>query len=107
MRIENLIATGANVSVTVNAVDLKEAFMEFQEELYNKMCAEKEKVETYLTQKQTMEMLGCSQPTLWRWNKAGYLRPIKIGAKARYRMSDITKIMEGQIMNNQKQNYYD
>ncbi len=95
MNIKSLIETGANVSVTVSAVELKEAFIEFHEELYNRLRADSDKKETYLTLKQAMETLGCSQPTLWRWNKAGYLRPIKIGAKSRYRMSDISKIMEG------------
>jgi predicted site-specific integrase-resolvase len=37
-----------------------------------------------------------TKPTLWSWNKKGYLTTIKIGGKRRYRMSDVKKILESQ-----------
>ena len=42
-----------------------------------------------------MEMLDVSQSTLWRWQKAGYLVPLNVGGKRRYRMSDVRRILEG------------
>ena len=33
--------------------------------------------------------------TLWRWAKVGYLVPINVGGKRRYRMSDVKRILEG------------
>jgi predicted site-specific integrase-resolvase len=39
--------------------------------------------------------LGISETTLWRWNKIGYLVPINIGGKRRYKMSDVRRILEG------------
>lgn len=41
------------------------------------------------------EILDVDKSTLWRWAKAGYLVPIKIGTKTRYRKSDIEKLLSG------------
>ena len=32
--------------------------------------------------------------TLWHWGRKGYLKPVKIGNKARYRFSDIRHILD-------------
>ena len=47
-----------------------------------------------ITPEQAAETLKVSKVTLWRWEKSGYLIPISIGGKKRYRNSDIAKIME-------------
>ncbi len=52
--------------------------------------------ETYPSSEKVREMLDVSDVTLWRWNKSGYLKPINIGGKRRYRMSDVKKILEGE-----------
>ncbi len=54
-----------------------------------------EKAETYPTPQQVCEILNISSVTLWRWENKGYLIPIKIGGKNRFRMSDIKRILEG------------
>ena len=54
---------------------------------------ETSKPETYLTREKVMEMLEVSPTALWRWEKCGYLIPISIGSKRRYRHSDIMKIL--------------
>jgi hypothetical protein len=51
--------------------------------------------ETYPSPKQVAKILDVDVSTLWRWRKQGYLCPIEIGGKRRYRMSDIKKILEG------------
>jgi len=51
--------------------------------------------ETYPSRDKVMEMLDISSATLWRWQKTGYLMPINVGGKRRYRMSDVKKILEG------------
>ena len=53
------------------------------------------KAETYLSREKTMETLDISSTTLWRWAQMGYLIPLNVGGKHRYRMSDIKRIMEG------------
>ncbi len=51
--------------------------------------------ETYPSRDKVMEMLDVSQATLWRWAKNGYLVPLNVGGKRRYRMSDVKRILEG------------
>lgn len=54
-----------------------------------------QKSETYLSIERVMEMLGVCRGTLWRWQKVGYLVPINVGGKRRYRKSDVMRIIEG------------
>lgn len=51
--------------------------------------------ETYPTREKVMEMLDVCEATLWRWAKNGYLVPLNVGGKRRYRMSDVKRILEG------------
>lgn len=51
--------------------------------------------ETYPSREKVMEMLDVSQATLWRWAKNGYLVPLNVGGKRRYKMSDVKRILEG------------
>lgn len=52
--------------------------------------------ETYPSRERVMEILDVSQATMWRWQKSGYLVPINVGGKRRYRMSDVKRILEGE-----------
>lgn len=52
--------------------------------------------ETYPSREKVMEMLDVSESTLWRWSKIGYLVPLNVGGKRRYRMSDVKRILEGE-----------
>ena len=54
-----------------------------------------QKTETYPSREKVMEMLDVSQSTLWRWQNSGYLVPLNVGGKRRYRMSDVRRILEG------------
>jgi len=49
----------------------------------------------YLTREQVMKKLNIVPSTLWRWNKRGYLVPIKVGGENRYKSTDIERILEG------------
>lgn len=68
--------------------------------MFNGMLAEATKIaevkarDMLITPEQAAETLKVSKVTLWRWEKSGYLIPISIGGKKRYRNSDIAKIME-------------
>ena len=50
--------------------------------------------ETYPSIGKVAEMLGVNKSTLWRWQKEGYLMPVEIGGKRRYKMSDIKRILD-------------
>lgn len=54
----------------------------------------KPKEEKFLTIKQVAQLLGVTEPTLWRWNKEGVLKRTKVGNKVRYKESDVNKVLE-------------
>lgn len=85
-----------DLAITVRLADLVEANRGLIEETKRELAQslEASKLETYLTREKVMEMLEVSPTTLWRWEKCGYLIPISIGSKRRYRHSDILKILE-------------
>lgn len=92
MNIDSLIKSGANVSVTVSLFDLREWA---QELICNQPPVTPEPPERHLTPLQAAKKLGVNVSTLWRWDKSGYLKKIKVGNSVRYRESDVNKIMEG------------
>lgn len=51
--------------------------------------------ETYPSEAKVCEILDVTRTTLWRWKKTGYLIPVEVGGKRRYRMSDINRILNG------------
>lgn len=86
---------GLQVSISlgdlVNA--MRQLIAETRQELEQTIADSK--AETYLSREKTMETLEISSTTLWRWTQMGYLIPLNVGGKHRYRMSDIKRIMEG------------
>ena len=50
--------------------------------------------EKYLSIEKACELLGITKSTAWRWDKSNYLKPISLGGKRRYRMTDINKILK-------------
>ena len=54
--------------------------------------------ETFLTVDEAASRLGVSRTTLWRWDKEGYLKKIKRGKKITYRLSDVERIINGEIL---------
>lgn len=100
----NLIELGErypDLQIVIRLGDLIEAIKVVHNEVvenYEKRIAQEHKAEqeASVSSKQAMEMLGVTKPTLWRWKNEGYLVPFKIGAKNRYRMSDIERIKKQQ-----------
>lgn len=86
-----------DISVTIRLGDLIEAnemlIKRAKEEL--EQLITDQNTETYPTREKVMEILDVSAPTLWRWAKSGYLKPLNCGGKRRYRMSDVRRILEG------------
>jgi len=80
MNIKELINSDANIQIVVNALDLKEFALEIIEEtLAQAKNAKKE--EKYLTVDEVGKILKTTKSTLWRWNKTGYLKTVKVGYK--------------------------
>lgn len=84
---------------TILQVDRSELRAELKE-LYAEIRMEAEQAaiikasERLITPEQAADTLKVSKVTLWRWEKSGYLIPVSIGGKKRYRNSDIAKIIE-------------
>lgn len=94
MRIETLLESGANVSVTVTPTDLKEFAQSLIKEAME-IGGKQKTPERYLTQKEAAEKLRVSENTLWRWKKTNYLTPSKVGNGVYYKLSDIERLLEG------------
>ncbi len=95
MNITKILSEVGNVAIMVNAVDLKEFFLDCQkehDEEKKRLQEEADKNKQLISVGKVREMLGCSRATLWRWSKENYLKPIKIGNKVRYRLGDVLKI---------------
>lgn len=52
--------------------------------------------ERMLTTEQTAKLFQVDISTLWRWEKARILSPVKVANTKRYRMSDIKNLMKGE-----------
>lgn len=59
---------------------------------------------SYITREQMMSDFGISATTLWRWDKAGYLIPCKLGTKVLYKTEDVLKVMEVKRRRNSDEN---
>lgn len=86
---------GLQINITVGELvnAMRQLIAETKQELEQTIADSK--AETYLSREKTMETLDISSTTLWRWAQMGYLIPLNVGGKHRYRMSDIKRIMEG------------
>jgi predicted DNA-binding transcriptional regulator AlpA len=50
--------------------------------------------EKLLAEGDVVKEFGVSKATLWRWKKAGYLKPSKLGRANYYRRADINAAMD-------------
>ena len=98
MGMKDILSSGANVSITVSADDLRTFFAEVAQQVINQekaAQAAKNDVEM-LNQAQVCSYLGVSKATVWRWEKIGYLRPAtRMGARPMYLKSEIEKLKKG------------
>ena len=83
--VNDILKSGGTTLMVIKAEDLKKAICETVSETRRQMENEvaMSKSETY----------HVSRTTLWNWRKEGYLVPIEIGGKYRYKLSDINTIL--------------
>ncbi|MDR0940120.1 MAG: helix-turn-helix domain-containing protein [Mediterranea sp.] len=97
MSIKDIIDS-PKMAITVTTSDLKEMVRYFLDEAHKQFEQEllsAQKGEVYLITKEVVATLKVDRTTLWRWANTGYLVPIELGGKRRYRSSDIEKLMKG------------
>jgi predicted DNA-binding transcriptional regulator AlpA len=70
---------------------LRNIVADFYQQLRNDI--EKQTSISLLSATAVCEILEIDKSTLWRWEKRGYLCPVRIGCKVRYRRSDIDKMI--------------
>ena len=84
-----------DLTVSIRLGDLIEANQNLVEEALMRLekSVAESRTEIYLSRTKVMEMLEVASATLWRWEKCGYLVPLSVGGKKRYRLSDIQRLL--------------
>ena len=86
----------ASVSVTIGIADLRkfaeQVANEVAERLRDTQPAPSNEPEL-MTINEVVKVLGVTKPTLWRWDKIGYLTKVMVGNSIRYRSEDVKRIM--------------
>ena len=84
-----------DLMVSIRLGDLIEANQSLVEEALMRLekSVAESRTEIYLSRTKVMEMLEVASATLWRWEKCGYLVPLSVGGKKRYRLSDIQRLL--------------
>ena len=81
------------ISLTIKAADLVHVIEQTVEKAKSEFKPQEEEI--FLTPLETARIIGIDRSSLWRWAKTGYLVPIEVGGKRRYRKSEVTKIING------------
>lgn len=76
---------------TVNEVTLAMRYSEMQKMTEDPQDDQTD--ETLLTKEDVKRFFGVCDSTLWHWERKGYLVPIRIGSRVRYRESDVKKYL--------------
>ncbi len=87
------------MTISINIGELKDAInycISKTKEEFEQLITDAN-TETYPSVEKVAQILDVNKSTLWRWKKSGYLVPIEVVGKRRYRMSDVSKILEGRI----------
>jgi len=97
MDLENLLQNEPNTILAIRADQMCEAIdyaiLKAKSEFEQKQIPEQ-----YLTPKQAAGKLDVALSTLWRYDKQGYLSPVAIGGKRRYKLSDVNKILKAEVV---------
>lgn len=79
--------------VRISLQDLQEAADILAERVAQKLGAARVFNDELMSSDDVARQLGVSKMTLWRWDKIGYLKAIKVGKQRRYRRQDIVTLL--------------
>lgn len=94
MNIKELLENGAGVTVAVTPADLQEFALYIMGKAEADKAQQQER-KIFLTPGETCDALGVKRTTLWRWERAGYLVPVRLGRFPRYRRTDVERLLDG------------
>jgi len=94
MSLYDVLSNTPSLNITINGGQLIEC-IDFAIAKTKKEFEAKQIPEEYLTRKKAAQTLDMSTSSLWRWDKQNYLKPIKVGGKVCYKLSDIERIKKG------------
>lgn len=84
-----------DLCVSVRLADLLEANEALARRVREDARREQRRGDSLVPREEARRRLGGPDPsTMWRWEKAGYLEPVRIGTRLFYRESDIEGIMK-------------
>ena len=93
MNYQELLSSGANVSVTLTPSEfinlVKEINTTSKPEFTETECEE------FLSRKNALALLNIDSSTLWNWERTGYIISHPFGGRKRYKKSDIELIRTG------------
>ena len=88
-----------HISITMTGSGLMELARAIQQVLHEEIEAEKNKASDselgLMTRLEVQDKLNISPTTLWHWEKAKYLGPVKLGRRVFYKRQDIEKLICG------------
>ncbi len=94
MNINNLLDAGANVSISITPADLKEFAL-----LIIAQAREEQQLgqqpEKFMTPTEVAGAFGVTKNTLWRWDRLGYLKPVRCGRRLHYKRSEVMALLNG------------
>lgn len=101
MNISSILAAenAASTFFFVSAADLQEFAQTIVAEAISqqKALAERDQETRPLTTKETCEAFGISATTLWRWQGAGLITPVKVGGQNRFSPKDVERVLSGRV----------
>ena len=75
---------------------LREEIMRLKAQIQEQNSKDGNSTTGLMSSKEVCQLLKVSLPTLWRWNKAGFLVPLKIGKgkySLKYKPEDVNRIL--------------
>ena len=94
--ITDFIKEAQSVSITMTVEDLQGFAREVAEETVRNLHEIRKEPVVWLTAEQVAKRLNKTAPTLWRWEKEGYLIPERFGRRCRYKESDVILIEQAE-----------
>ena len=93
---EFLKTTNEHTLLITSQPELESAFRKVISEMLTEIKADSEN-DQLIKRNVVNERLHVDNSTLWRWDKTGYLKAVRIGRSVYYKESDVKRLEEGRV----------